>query len=366
MRHSASSTAPVLETVAELRELYRAAEARAARMRLVSSVGKSLSEARADTLNAALEDCAQKLAFFLGARSASVIFGGTGHGIAIPAPGCGTPIAIIDISGLGSDQEIPDDEDREAFRMALELMGSAIDRARREDERQRLVDTLQERERRLEALVDRLFSAQESERIRVSQELHDGVAQTATALARLLEGAGEAAPILDPAERGRLAGIARGLVRELRAVIGGLRPTLLDDLGLEAAVRALGDGLQDDGYRVTLRIAGDADRQPRVIETALFRVAQEAISNIRKHAGGPCAVHIELVLAENCAERFLRICDTGQGPGDLNSLQEKQGEHIGIAVMRERMSAIGGRLEWQAGEQGGVSVAAYLAAAGAP
>lgn len=189
-----TSTPPALETVAELRELYRAAEARAARMRLLSSVGKSLSEARPDNAISILNACAERLAFFLGGRSADLALGDVGAGIPIRAPGGVDALAFIAIEGLTSEQDIQDEEDRETFRLYLELMGGAIDRTRRETERQRLVETLQDREKRLETLVERIFFAQESERLRVSQELHDGVAQTATALARLIEGPGSEAP----------------------------------------------------------------------------------------------------------------------------------------------------------------------------
>lgn len=364
MRHAHPSSPPALETVAELRELYRAAEARAARMRLLSSVGKSLAEARPETVGAVLDQCAERLAFFLGARSANLLLGDEGAGIAIRAAGGGQVLGFIAIEGFASEQDIADEEDRETFRLYLELMGGAIDRARRDAERQRLVETLQDRERRLEMLVERMFSAQESERLRVSQELHDGVAQTATALARMIEGPGAQAPDMPAAERARLAGIARGLVRELRAVIGGLRPTLLDDLGLEAAIRALADALEADGYRISLRISGPMDRLPKVLETALFRVAQEAIANIRKHAGGPCAVGLELALPDGGSGGYLRIADTGRGPPGGNLPQEDAGEHIGIGVMSERMSAVGGRLDWHAGERGGVTVTAYLPEAG--
>ncbi|MBY6015000.1 hypothetical protein KUV75_08790 [Qipengyuania gaetbuli] len=313
-----------------------------------------------------LDQCAERLAFFLGYRSARFTPGGEGSGIAIRAVGNEEPLGFIAIEGLAGERDIRDEEDRETFRLYLELMGAAIDRNRRDGERQRLVETLLDREKRLEMLVERMFSAQESERLRVSQELHDGVAQTATALARLIEGSGSEAPDLPAAERARLAEIARGLVRELRAVIGGLRPTLLDDLGLEAAIRALADGLEDEGYRVSVSLTGSADRLPRILETALFRVAQEAIANIRKHAGVPCAVGLELALPKEGRSGFLRIVDTGRGPPGDCLPQEDSGKHIGIGVMSERMTAVGGSLEWRAGERGGVIVTAYLPEVPAP
>lgn len=329
-------------------------------MRLLSSVAKSLSETRAEVLGEVLEQCAERLAFFLGYRSASFTLGGEGSGIAIRAVGSEKPLGSIAIEGLSREQDILDEEDRETFRLYLELMGAAIDRNRRDVERQRLVETLLDREKRLEMLVECMFSAQESERLRVSQELHDGVAQTATALARMIEGPGSGAPDLPAAERARLADIARGLVRELRAVIGGLRPTLLDDLGLEAAIRALVDDLESEGYRISVSFSGSANRLPGILETALFRVAQEAIANIRKHAGGPCAVRLELALPKDGRSGFLRIADTGCGPPGDSLPMEESGKHVGIGVMTERMTAIGGRLDWRTGELGGVVVTAYL------
>ncbi len=350
------------DTAAEMRDLYRAAESRAARMRLLSASGKELAKAGPDSIAGDLQQSADRLAFFLGSRSAMVSEGDDGEGIAIIAPGSAQrSVARIAIDGIGSIESIDDPEDREAVLLHLELMGATIDRIARERERADLLSALQDREKQLEYLVGKIFSAQEEERLRVTQELHDGVAQTAPALARLLDGAGAGAMIAMPvAERGRLAGIARDLVRELRSVIGGLRPTLLDDLGLEAALRALADALAADGYRVTLASNAQNTRLAATIETALFRVAQEAIANIRKHAGGPCEVAIELALGDDSADRFMRIRDTGVGLTTPVSPIAGTGHHVGLAVMHERMTAIGGRLDWTAGDGGGVTVTARL------
>ncbi|WP_291167466.1 histidine kinase [Erythrobacter sp.] len=348
-----------------MRELYRAAEARAARMRLLSDVGKRLSEATQDTIGEILEQCAERLAFFVGSRSAIVTLGAQGDGIPICAPGVEGPVGRITVEGLASETDIPDEEDRETLRIYLEWMGATIDRANRETERGRLLDALRDREKRLEDIVGRIFTAQEDERRRVSQELHDGVAQTATALARMIEGPGGAdSPDMPAAERKRLAEIARELVTELRGVISGLRPTLLDDLGVEAAIGSLAQGLEKDGFTVSFDSSCvDAHMEPNV-ENALFRVAQEAISNIRKHCGGPCSVFIDLRLdganADNGMKRFLRIRDTGVGLVNPVLSGEDSGNHIGIDVMKERMTAIGGRLDWSSGPKGGVTVTAFV------
>lgn len=352
------------ETVAELRELYRAAEARAARLRLLSVSGSDLARAELDTLDDILQRTADRLAFFVGSRSAAMGEADTPLGIAIRAPGKKNEIvATIRIDGVETLEAIPDSEDREAVAMQLDLMGITIDRMRRESEKGTLLDTLKEREKSLEMLLEKVFTAQEEERRRVSHELHDGVAQTATALVRLLEGAdairGQEG---DSTERINPADVARGLVSELRRVIAGLRPTLLDDLGLIPALRALADGLQAEGYTTTALLEGGEDRLSPLVETALYRVAQEAVANIYKHAGGRCTVQIEAQLDGAGAHRFLRISDTGCGPSEATRTASSFGGHnVGIEVMKERMAAIGGTLVWRAGTEAGVVVEARLA-----
>lgn len=351
------------ETIAELRELYRAAEARAARLRLLSTSGRELAEADPSTLDAILSRCAERLAFFVGKRSAVIVIDPGAEGIAIHAPGPnGKELAAIVIDGLDALDDIPDEEDREAVRMELELMGATIDRIEKESERGELVAALKEREKRLEMLLERIFTAQEEERRRVSHELHDGVAQTATALVRILEGAETAAKKSGASSDGvSPTDVARSLVSELRRVIGGLRPTLLDDLGLPAALQSLCDGLEAEGFTVSQRITPRAQRHCPLIETALFRVAQEAIANIHKHAGGPCEVSVEADLHSDPV--VLRISDHGNGPSEETRLRgDGPGHNVGIEVMKERMTAIGGTLEWRAVDGGGVTVVARLPA----
>lgn len=333
---------PQVETVAELRELYRAAEARAARLRLMSTNGRQLALADVVDAGPILQACAERLAYFLGFRAATLSRGHNAPGLPIPAPGrTGRMLGAVQIEGLSSLEDIPDVEDRESCRVQLEMMGATIDRI--------------EREQRLEFVVGRLFSAQEEERRRVSHELHDGVAQTATALARLLEGSSAAAGDLEAAERPRLAAIARDLVGELRSVIRGLRPTILDDLGLAAGLQTLAEALEAEGYGVTVQIESDVSDWPAHVETALFRVAQEALANVRKHAGGPCAVDLALVARSGCADGILRIADHGPGPGETHAADQPQ---FGIEVMRERMASIGGTLDWQSNQPVGVAVTA--------
>ena len=353
-----------IETIAELRELYRAAEARAARLRLLSTSGRELLQAEADSIDPILKKSADRLAQFLGSRSANMTRDNATPGFPIILPGCDVAVhSTLLVAGFSSLADIGDPEDREACQTLLDMMGAAIDRAEREGALARLLTALKDRELRLERLVDRVFSAQEDERRRVAYELHDGVAQSATALVRVLERGGDRtnadSEVGGPA---RAIEIARGLVAELRGVIGGLRPTVLDDLGFIAALHALGDALEQDGYRVSRGVDEDFGRLPSYVETALYRVAQEAISNIRKHAGGPCDVLIEARSGIGYAGPLLRITDHGRGAAcdRPESGAVSEGHQIGIAGMTERMTIIGGSLDWRAGTHGGVTVEARL------
>lgn len=365
MKSTVSTLPDEIETIAELRALFRASESRAARLRLLSQTGRDLSEAEGGNVDALLLRCAERVAFFLGRTKAIIDRKPTANSLPVFAPGARPdPVAWIRINGLTNLDAIADPEDREAVQLTLEQMGSAIDRIHREEERALLLARLQERERHLEGMVGQIFGAQEEERRRVSQELHDGVAQTATALARMIEGIGASSEQDLPAkDRQRIADIARGLVCEVRAVIGGLRPTLLDDLGLVAAVQALADALEADGFAVKVELpkAGRI-RLSSHAETALFRVAQEAIANIRKHAGGPCAISIRLSADNDGAAQVLRIEDFGNGlQGEKDRTRRTaSGRQVGIDIMRERMAAVGGSLHWEPADHGGIIVMARI------
>jgi signal transduction histidine kinase len=340
------------ETVAHLRDLYRASEARAARLRLLIEAGRDLASATPDTIAAVLARSARRAALFAGSRHGEVVLDAADGGVPLLVPGpVGRCVGVLRFADARTLDDVADPEDRDALVMLVQLIAQAVDRSARETEREALLAALQERERRLEDVVGRLFSAQEEERRRVSRELHDGVAQTATALFRRLEA--DAAP--------ELAAIARDLVGELRGVIGGLRPTTLDDLGLEAAVSALVRALRDDGYAVSFEAVGGRV-WPEVIETAFYRIAQEAFANIRKHAGGPCPVDVRLRADAGAGRWEIVVRDRGRGlpPQGADRRPGRDGEHVGLDMMRERMLAIGGTLDVDAAPGGGTQLVARI------
>lgn len=345
------------ETVSALRDLYRASEARAARLTLLFETGRDLAFADAATLSAILAQCARRAALFAGAMEGRVIFS-DGEGIPLIAPGLSARrVGTLIIEDWENRRRLCDDEDRGALDLLARLMATAIDRIDRTREREELLGKLRERERQLEHLVGRIFTSQEDERRRVAHDLHDGVAQTAAALFRRLDALSERSP---GSEAAALAPIARSLVGELRGVIAGLRPTALDDLGISAAISSMADGLREEGYEVAFRQAGP-DRWPPVIETAFFRIAQEALTNIQKHAGGPCKVEIVLSAEPGLARWQLSVTDSGKGLlSEKNATHSEKGQKIGLEIMRERMMALGGELRVSPARDGGVEVRACL------
>ncbi|WP_375428543.1 ATP-binding protein [uncultured Sphingomonas sp.] len=213
-----------------------------------------------------------------------------------------------------------------------------------------------ERQRRLEELVARLFQVQEEERRRVAYDLHDGVAQVAAAAHGHLQAYAERFP---PATIVAADALARGLdlvqltVRETRAAIAGLRPTALDDFGLALAVRLELDALRDGRREVVFIDRLGTERLPPVIETALFRIAQEALTNIRKHAGPVASV---MLLLESTGDAIrLEVADAGRGLSDGKG-PAGIGERIGLDAMRERAALLGGRVRIEEREGGGTRV----------
>jgi signal transduction histidine kinase len=356
MNISERNQTKIADTVSELRDLYRASEARAARLRLLMEAGQDLASIKHDNLFEALSINAQRAARFVGYRDGVVSFDIEKDGVPLIAPGPqNRRVGTLRLIGEANTSQVRDEEDQEALEMLARLIAAAMDRFEQETERNQLLAALQKREKHLEHLVGQLFSAQEDERRYVSRELHDGVAQTATALFRRLDARcpTNADVTSDDAQ---LADVAKGLVRELRSVIAGLRPTALDDLGLIPAIESLADGLRALDYDISFDHNGDRG-WPDILTTAYFRIAQEALANIRKHAGPPCRVEITLTGDQDTNCWQLRIRDFGNGFRKPLPIASPEGQNVGVEMMRERMMAVGGSLE-VAAEETGVSVSA--------
>lgn len=197
-----------------------------------------------------------------------------------------------------------------------------------------------ESESRLRQLSARLLTSQEDERRRIARELHDSTAQILSALemnVSLLE------PLARDDRSRRLVAetraIARECCRELRNISYLLHPPLLDEVGLRFAIQWFADGFRTrTGIHLTVDVPPNFPRLAKDVEAALFRVVQEATSNIYRHSGATAA-WIRLAFEEN-GDIEMVIQDNGRGFPQA----DHRSPGIGLAGMRERLSLIGGEL----------------------
>ena len=205
---------------------------------------------------------------------------------------------------------------------------------------------LQDSERQLRALSGRLMHLQDEERRRIARELHDSTAQSLSALEMNVSLLG---PLARDDRTRRIVSetreIARNCCQELRNISYLLHPPLLDEVGLAFATRWFVDGFtQRTGIAAELDVPEDFPRLQPDVETALFRVIQEAASNIYRHSG---AKRAEVALWIDAARAVrLRIQDNGRGfpPRAEEANSPKPNIGIGMAGMRERILQLGGNL----------------------
>jgi PAS domain S-box-containing protein len=207
----------------------------------------------------------------------------------------------------------------------------------------------------LENLLRKIVTAQEDERARIARDLHDQLGQQLTALRLTLEQhlqrlAAEGGPAHDVE---RALALAREIDREVDFLAGELRPAMLDDLGLAAALpRYLQQWSGHYGIRGEFRGASfTAGDLPRDAELVFYRVAQEALNNILKHAH---ASRVDVMLETRDGRVVLIVEDDGLG-FDLDALRANAGG-IGLAGMRERAASVGATLQIESGPGEGTSI----------
>ncbi len=216
---------------------------------------------------------------------------------------------------------------------------------------------LQERKAELERLAGRMVHQQEEERRRLSRELHDESAQVFAAVKLQLGMARESAgddqlPALD-----RAMELVGSGIRSIRSVARDLRPSLLDDLGLLPALRALaGDFGSRSGVRVSIDAPESLPRLSSAAELALFRALQEGLSNVARHAD---ATSVDVRLAFEADSLSLRVSDDGKGPPGRDFETIAAGR-MGLAGMRERALALGGTVDLSSGEESGTVLTVNL------
>lgn len=209
---------------------------------------------------------------------------------------------------------------------------------------------------RLQHLSQRLLQAQEHERRHLARELHDEVGQSLTGLRMVLELADRLPPEERAAQLAEAHRITQDLIAQIRAISLDLRPAMLDDMGLlPALIWQIKRYREQTGITVELRHWGLEQRLPLAIETVAYRVIQEALTNIARHAGVDTA-HVT-VLASH-AQVLVQVRDAGCGfvLGDALA----HGNSSGLAGMQERVALLGGTLSIETGPGLGTAITVDL------
>lgn len=207
-------------------------------------------------------------------------------------------------------------------------------------ENERLFQRLIAGEHRFRRLAKAVWKVQEEERRRLALDLHDGIGQLLTALINQLQRTRDEGSLERLAESQELAQSALAEVRRMSRM---LRPPVLDDLGLEAAVRWLARMLKENtGLEVEVRWRGDGERLGIETETLIFRTIQEALTNVVKHAGADRA-RVELSRAGD--QLVVAISDQGSGFDSDQILKDNEDPGFGLHGMRDRVALFGGKLK---------------------
>lgn len=214
----------------------------------------------------------------------------------------------------------------------------------------------------LHQLSQRLLTMQDDERRRIARELHDSTGQSLAATILNLEFVSRDEAALGPRARKALHDAiahATTCAGEVRTISYLLHPPMLDDAGLAAALQWYVAGFGErSGIAVQLNIPRELDRLEPDLRTALFRIVQEALSNIHRHAESPTA---KIVVVLESKGLVLQVSDEGRGmpaeilsdPGGIGGLG------VGLAGMRERVRQLGGELEIKSGDSGTTVIAKF-------
>lgn len=212
-------------------------------------------------------------------------------------------------------------------------------------ENAKLYNEVRQRDEMRGELLRQIMSTHEDERNRIARELHDETSQALTGLGVSLQAVINSLPLETEQLRAQLEkmqSMAMTAHDEIHRVIYELRPRLLDDLGLMSAAKLYAENqLKPSGVAVNLERLGIERRLPAEIETALFRIMQEATTNVLRHAGAHC-INVTIEFRDKWV--VARIEDDGRG-FDIDQVMRSRGRSgLGLLGMRERAEALGGKL----------------------
>lgn len=241
-------------------------------------------------------------------------------------------LATLITVGLIRATQVVDDERHSALQVAQQARLEALEQVQQE---------LVEREKLRRELLRHTVISQEEERARISRELHDETAQFLTALSLDLatlqnfsRDKSEAVAILI-----RLQKLVSHMAQGIHRMVRDLRPAHLDDLGLVPALKYMASEALKMGLEVDLKVQGRRQRLDPLVETVLFRVTQEALTNVARHAGTRQA-QIRLTYLPDSVQ--LLVCDQGTGFHVEQGFMPPRG--WGLAGIRERVESVGGQL----------------------
>ena len=206
----------------------------------------------------------------------------------------------------------------------------------------------------LRELSGRLLSMRDEERRHMARELHDNAGQTLVALSMNVSAIKTASANADPRIH-NLASEAKefsdALTREIRTLSYLLHPPLLDEVGLESAIRWYVDGFSErSNIKVELELPKGSERLPREIELVLFRVVQESLTNVHRHSGSSTA-RIGLTRSQNHLQ--IEIVDRGKGiPVEKHRKLSAARFGVGVRGMEERLRQFGGTLQIDSSSKG--------------
>jgi len=264
---------------------------------------------------------------------------------------------VLALARFSAPLPAPPEVDREHLRMLTDTLVRKVKELELEvANRQRAEAALREREGLLHILSRKLLNAQEAERRRIARELHDEVGQNLTAVKLQLQElllAGDAA-VPRPGMEACIATVDQ-LLEQVRTLSVDLRPSLLDDLGLVAALRSY-VARQARLAKLTAKVsAGELGplTDPE-LETACFRLAQETLTNVIRHAGAK-TVRIDLRRLDNDLHVIIRDDGSGFDVSEAHA-RAARGDSLGLLGMQERVALLGGRFRIRSAPGRGTTV----------
>lgn len=227
-----------------------------------------------------------------------------------------------------------------SYRQKFDLLGAEYD-VLEERVQQRTVE-LREANAELQEMSRQLVNAQETERRSLARELHDEIGQLLTAIKMQMQSARTDASPESRANLNSAVATIDETINQVRSLSLRLRPSILDDLGLRPALEWQAEQLTER-TNIRVQIEGDLPdaRLPTELETVFFRVAQEAMTNIMRHAQ---AKSVSVELSCSGAETTMSVCDDGVG-FDPTTITTKRTGGLGLPGMRERVELVGGTLK---------------------